>query len=96
MRLMLKQALLGNAHCNRQDLPNMERHYRWGGGWRRICRMVRPAGDWLQHRVGVDRNRTLRRGLRLVFRQKQPTLMALHKLAICCEKTGRREKRCAH
>lgn len=24
--------------------------------------------------------------------QKQPTLMSLHKLAICCEKTGRREE----
>ena len=24
--------------------------------------------------------------------QEQPTLMALHKLAICCEKTGRREE----
>lgn len=31
VRLMLEAKLfLGNAYCNRQDLPNMERHYRVG------------------------------------------------------------------
>ena len=29
VRIMLEAMLfLGNAYCNRQDLPNMERHYR--------------------------------------------------------------------
>ena len=94
VRLMLEAKLfLGNAYCNRQDLPNMERHYRVG---RRLAEDLQDesalraigyntASAWIE--TGrYEEAYTWFSG------QEQPTLMALHKLAICCEKTGRREE----
>ncbi len=93
-RLMLEAKLfLGNAYCNMQDLPNMERHYRVA---KRLAEDLQDreamqaigyntASAWIEAGRCEDAYAWL-------SRQEQPTLMELHKLAICCEKTGRREE----
>ena len=88
VRLMLEAKLfLGNAYCNRQDLPNMERHYRVG---RRLAEDLQDesalraigyntASAWIETGRYEEAHAWF-------SWQEQPTLMALHKLAICCEK----------
>ena len=94
VRIMLEAKLfLGNAYCNRQDLPNMERHYRVGQRLAEDLQDQRAlqaigyntASAWIE--VGRYED-----AYTWFSKQEQPTLMSLHKLAICCEKTGRREK----
>ena len=93
-RIMLEAKLfLGSAYCNRQDLPNMERHYQVG---KRLAEDLQDqkalqaigyntAATWIEAGRYED-------AYTWFSEQKQPTLMSLHKLAICCEKTGRREE----
>ena len=93
-RIMLEAKLfLGNTYCNRQDLLNMERHYQVG---KRLAedlqdeRALRVMGynttsAWIE--VGRYED-----AYKWFSAQTSPTLMSLHKLAICCEKTGRREE----
>lgn len=93
VRIMLEAKLfLGNAYCNRQDLPNMERHYRVAQ------RLAEDLQD--QRALGAIGYNTASAWIEIgryedaytwFSRQEQPSLMSLHKLAICCEKTGRRE-----
>ncbi|MBQ8087635.1 MAG: helix-turn-helix domain-containing protein [Clostridia bacterium] len=94
VRIMLEAKLfLGNAYCNQQDLPNMERHYRVA---RRLAEDLQDqralyaigyntASAWIETERYED-------AYTWFSHQEQPTLMTLHKLAICCEKTGRREE----
>lgn len=94
VRLMLEAKLfLGNAYCNRQDLPNMERHYRVG---RRLAEDLQDesalrAIGYNTASAWIETGR-YEEAYAWFSGQEQPTLMALHKLAICCEKTGRREE----
>lgn len=94
VRLMLEAKLfLGNAYCNRQDLPNMERHYRVG---RRLAEDLQDesalrAIGYNTASAWIEAGR-YEEAYAWFSGQEQPTLMALHKLAICCEKTGRREE----
>lgn len=93
-RIMLEAKLfLGSAYCNRQDLPNMERHYQVG---RRLAEDLQDqkalqaigyntAAAWIEAGRYED-------AYTWFSKQGQPTLMSLHKLAISCEKTGRREE----
>ncbi len=93
-RIMLQAKLfLGNTYCNRQDLPNMERHYRIG---KRLAEDLQDqnalrvmgyntASAWIE----IGRYEDAYRWFSV---QNSPTLMLLHKLAICCEKTGRQEE----
>ena len=93
-RIMLQAKLfLGNTYCNRQDLPNMERHYQVG---RRLAEDLQDqnalqaigyntASAWIE--AGRYEN-----AYTWFSAQKSPTFMSLHKLAICCEKTGRQEE----
>lgn len=93
-RIMLEAKLfIGNVYCNRQDLPNMERHYRVG---RRLAedlqdqRALRAIGyntasAWIEAGRYEEAHAWF-------SAQAQPSLMTLHKLAICCEKTGRRDE----
>lgn len=94
VRIMLEARLfLGNAYCNRQDLPNMERHYRVA---RRLAEDLQDqralgaigyntASAWIETGRYED-------AYIWFSKQEEPTLMSLHKLAICCEKTGRKEQ----
>lgn len=93
VRIMLEAKLfLGNAYCNRQDLPNMERQYRVAQRLAEDLQDQRALGAigyntasaWIETGRYED-------AYTWFSRQEQPSLMSLHKLAICCEKTGRRE-----
>lgn len=93
-RIMLEAKLfLGNTYCNRQDLLNMERHYQVGKRLaedlqdERALRVMgyNTASAWIE--VGRYED-----AYKWFSAQTSPTLMSLHKLAICCEKTGRREE----
>ena len=93
-RLMLEAKLfLGNAYCNMQDLPNMERHYRVA---QRLAEDLQDreatqaigyntASAWIEAGRCEDAYAWL-------SRQEQPTLMELHKLAVCCEGLGRTQE----
>ena len=93
-RIMLEAKLfLGNVYCNRQDLPNMERHYLVG---KRLAEAMQDrnalqtigyntASAWIETGCYED-------AYAWFSAQKQPNLMSLHKLAVCCEKTGRRDE----
>lgn len=86
VRIMLKAKLyLGNTYCNLQDLPNMERHYRVG---QRLAEDLQDEGAlqaigyntasaWIEIGRYEDAYAW--------FSKQPPTLMILHKLAICCE-----------
>ena len=94
VRIMLEAKLfLGNSYSNRKDLSNMERHYRVG---KRLAEDLRDenalwvigyntASTWLEAGRYED-------AYEWFSVQERPTMMSLHKLAICCEKTGRREE----
>ena len=93
-RIMLEAKLfLGNAYGNLQDLPNMARHYQVG---KRLAEELQDqnalqaigyntAAVWMETGRYED-------AYSWFSEQKQPTPMSLHKLAICCEKTGRLEE----
>ena len=94
VRIMLEAKLfIGNAYCNQQDLPNMERHYRIAQRLAEDLQDQRAfqaigyntASAWIETGRYED-------AYTWFSKLEQPTLMSLHKLAICCEKTGRREK----
>ena len=94
VRLMLEAKLfLGNAYCNRQDLPNMERHYRVG---RRLAEDLQDesalrAIGYNTASAWIETGR-YEEAYAWFSGQEQPTLMALHKLAICHEQLGHREQ----
>ena len=78
---------LGNVYGNRQDLPNMERHYRVG---QRLAEDLQDesalrAIGYNTASVWIETGR-YEEAYAWFSGQEQPTLMALHKLAICCEK----------
>lgn len=93
-RIMLKAKIfLGSTYCNRQDLPNMEHHYQVG---KRLAEDLQDqnalqaigyntASTWIE--VGRYED-----AYTWFSAQESPTFLSLHKLAICCEKTGRREE----
>lgn len=93
VRIMLEAKLfLGNAYCNRQDLPNMERQYRVAQRLAEDLQDQRALGaiGYNTASVWIETGR-YEDAYTWFSRQEQPSLMSLHKLAICCEKTGRRE-----
>lgn len=93
-RIMLEAKLfIGNVYCNLQDLPNMERHYLVG---KRLAEAMQDrdalqtigyntASAWIETGRYED-------AYAWFSAQEQPNLMSLHKLAVCCEKTGRRDE----
>ena len=94
VRIMLEAKLfLGNAYCNRQDLLNMERHYRVARRLAEDLQDQRALGaiDYNTASAWIETGR-YEDAYIWFSKQEEPTLMSLHKLAICCEKTGRREQ----
>lgn len=93
-RIMLEAKLfLGSAYCNRQDLPNMERHYQVG---KRLAEDLQDqkalqAIGYNTASAWIETGR-YEEAYAWFSEQEQPTLLSLHKLAICCEKTGRWEE----
>lgn len=93
-RIMLEAKLfLGNAYCNRQDIQSMERHYRAA---RRLAEDLQDQRtlQFIGYNIAAARIETGRYedAYAWLSKQEAPTLLILHKLAICCEKTGRQEE----
>ena len=89
--MMYSQLFMGNCYCNQVDLENMRAHYRIAE------RLAQAFGDMStlskiryntasaqieggQYAEAYDYFSTL----------QNPTMMDLHKLAVCCEKLGKR------
>ncbi len=93
-KIMLQCKLfMGNSFCNQQDTDNMERHYAVA---RRLAeamgdRQSIDAIDYNTASAWVESGR-YEQAYKWFSALEAPGLMSLHKLAICCEKTGRREE----
>lgn len=92
--LMLQcKLLIGNSYCNGQDTVNMEKHYTVA---RRLAAALGEEGalrsiDYNTAAVHIELGH-YEEAYRYFSSLEEPDLMSLHKLAICCEKTGRREQ----
>ena len=91
--MLLARLYMGNCYCNRVDLKNMDAQYRVAR------RLAQALGD--EETLQIIRYNTASAQLeagrcgeayRYFASAEQPSLMDLHKLAICCEKLGRREE----
>lgn len=84
---------VGSSYCNLHDLENMERHYavarRLAGalGDRETLRAI----DYNTASACIETGR-YEEAYRRFSALEAPQLMELHKLAICCEKTGRKKE----
>ncbi len=91
--MMLSRAYIGNCYCNQLDVENMEAHYTVA---ERLATALHDAG--MLARIRYNRAATaLETGdyesaYRYFSALEEPTAMALHKLAICCEKLGLRDE----
>lgn len=91
--MMLSQTRLGNCYANLLDVENMNAHYLIA---KRLCRALNATA----HLADIEYNRAataLEAGdfegaYKYFSAVREPKLMDLHKLAICCEKLGRREE----
>lgn len=91
--MMLSRVYIGNCYCNQLDVENMEAHYTVA---ERLATALHDAGMLASIRynraataleTGDDES-----AYRYFSALEEPTAMALHKLAICCEKLGRRDE----
>lgn len=90
-RIMLYAKLyLGNCCCNQLDTAGMEKHYRVAG---RLARALGDTGalDSIAYNTASGQIETgdYEAAYRHFSQLENPGKLALHKLAICCEKTGR-------
>lgn len=91
--MLLCRLLLGNTYNNLRDIPHMEKHYVIAR------RLAQTLGDQEMLR-NIDYNTAsaqleggqYQQAYEYLSNLEQPGLMELHKLAIACEKTGRREE----
>ena len=91
--MMLSRAYIGNCYCNQLDVENMEAHYTVA---ERLATALHDAG--MLASIRYNRAATaLETGdfegaYKYFSAVREPRLMELHKLAICCEKLGRRDE----
>ena len=93
-RLMLFcRTLMGNCCANRQDFESMQRHYT------PAIRLAEALGDTetakdIRYNIAATQIELGRyeEAYRYFSSLKDPGAQALHKLAVCCEKTGRKEE----
>lgn len=91
--MMLSRAYIGNCYCNQLDVENMESHYT-------VAERLASALHDAEMLTTIRYNRAataLETGdyesaYKYFSTLEEPSAMALHKLAICCEKLGRRDE----
>lgn len=91
--MLLARTYLGNFYCNKHDIASMHAHYRAARrlalalGEHALLRDIEYNQASAYYEAGEpDRAYAYFAGL------EQPTVLELHKLAVCCEKLGRREE----
>ena len=91
--MMLSRAYIGNCYCNQLDVENMEAHYTVA---ERLATVLHDAGMLASIRYNRAATALETGDYESAYRYfsalEEPTAMALHKLAICCEKLGRRDE----
>lgn len=91
--MMLSRAYIGNCYCNQLDVENMEAHYTVA---ERLATALHDAGMLASIRYNRAATALETGGYESAYKYfsalEAPTAMALHKLAICCEKLGRRDE----
>lgn len=91
--MMLSRAYIGNCYCNQLDVENMNAHYLIA---KRLCRALDATAllaDIEYNRAATALETGDFEGAYKYFSAvREPRLMELHKLAICCEKLGRRDE----
>lgn len=91
--MMLSRACIGNCYCNQLDVENMEAHYTVA---ERLATALHDAGMLASIRYNRAATALETGDYESAYRYfsalEEPTAMALHKLAICCEKLGRRDE----
>lgn len=91
--MMLIRAYIGNCYCNQLDVENMEAHYTVA---ERLATALHDAGMLASIRYNRAATALETGDYESAYRYfsalEEPTAMALHKLAICCEKLGRRDE----
>lgn len=91
--MMLSWAYIGNCYCNQLDVENMEAHYTVA---ERLATALHDAGMLASIRYNRAATALETGDYESAYRYfsalEEPTAMALHKLAICCEKLGRRDE----
>ena len=91
--MMLSRAYIGNCYCNQLDAENMEAHYTVA---ERLAKALHDAE--MLTTIRYNRAATaLETGdyesaYKYFSTLEEPSAMALNKLAICCEKLGRRDE----
>lgn len=91
--MMLSRAYIGNCYCNQLDAENMEAHYTVA---ERLAKALHDAE--MLTTIRYNRAATaLETGdyesaYKYFSTLEEPSAMALHKLAICCEKLGLRDE----
>ena len=91
--MLLSRAYMGNCYSNQLDVENMNYHYTVAE------RLARALGDTdMLNTISYNRAATALEtgGYESAYKYfsalEAPTAMALHKLAICCEKLGLRDE----
>lgn len=91
--MMLSRAYIGNFYCNQLDVENMEAHYTVA---ERLATALHDTGMLASIRYNRAATALETGDYESAYRYfsalEEPTAMALHKLAICCEKLGRRDE----
>lgn len=91
--MMLSRAYIGNCYCNQLDVENMEAHYTVA---ERLATALHDAGMLASIRYNRAATALETGDYESAYRYfsalEEATAMALHKLAICCEKLGRRDE----
>lgn len=91
--MMLSRAYIGNCYCNQLDVENMEAHYTVA---ERLSTALHDAGMLASIRYNRAATALETGDYESAYKYfstlEEPSAMALHKLAICCEKLGRRDE----
>lgn len=91
--MLLCRMFIGNIYCNRQDMENMSRHYSVA---RRLAQALgdRKSLAVMEYNTAAAQMETgdYLSPLAHFSALENPGAMDLHKLAICLEKTGRKEE----
>ena len=91
--MLLARLFMGNCYCNQVDLENMRAHYRVA---ERLAQALGDENALLEIRYNTAsaqiESGQFAEAYTYFAALRQPHMMDLHKLAVCCEKLGKRKE----